>query len=73
MRLRTIWTIPAMDFSERCRRSTDWAAQMTVMLLPKRVRYWTTMMALAKATRESHNVPATPLDEVLANMEGAPR
>lgn len=37
--------------------------------LPQRVKYWVAMGEIAKATRTSKDVPATPLDEVLKNLE----
>jgi hypothetical protein len=37
--------------------------------LPKRLRYFVTLQAIAKATVNSPNIPATPLDEVLRNLE----
>lgn len=68
MRLTTIWTIQAMDLSERLRRTRDWAAMTAAARMPKRVRYWGTMLEIGKAVSTSPDVPATPLDEVLKNM-----
>lgn len=69
MRLRTIWTIPAMSLGERLRRTQDWAAMEVGARLPLRVRYWVTLQEVARATRASENVPATPLDEVLMKLD----
>lgn len=69
MRFWTIWTIPAMGVGERLRRTRDWAAMTIAGALPLRIRYWVTMLELGKATIKSPNVPATPLDEVLRNLE----
>lgn len=70
MRLSTIWSLPAMTTLERLRRTRDWFAMSLAAKLPRRVRYWVTMMEIAKATRTSSNIPATPLDEVLKNLDG---
>lgn len=72
MRFWTIWTIPAMSIKERLKRTRDWAAMEFGARLPKRIRYWVTMKEIAHATRNSKNIPATPLDEVLRNLD-APR
>lgn len=68
MRFRTIWTMPAMTLRERLRRTRDWAAMEVGARLPLRVRYWTAMQEIAHATRDSKNIPATPLDEVLRDL-----
>lgn len=69
MRLRTIWTIHNMPILERLRRTNEWLALSTARRLPGRVRYWATMTEIAKATRTSPHIPATPLDEVLKNLD----
>lgn len=69
MKLKTIWTLPASTLLERIRRTRDWIAQEFGAHLPVRVRYWVTMQAIAKATMTSHNVPATPLDEILRKID----
>ena len=69
MRFRTIWTAPAMTFRERLRRTRDWAAQEIGARLPVRIRYWVTMQEIGKATRTSRNIPATPLEDILRNLD----
>jgi hypothetical protein len=72
MRFWTIWTMPvkAMGMKERMLRTREWAAMEAARkLLPKRVRYWCAMQELARATTESPNIPATPLDYVLKNLD----
>lgn len=69
MRFKTIWSIPAMSLSERFSRTRDWAAQKVAAGLPVRVRYWVTLQEVGKATMTSPNVPATPLDEVIRNLD----
>lgn len=68
MRFRTIWSIPAMSFTERLRRTRDWAAMVIGAKLPLRIRYWVTMQELGHATAKSSNVPATPVHEVLKGL-----
>jgi hypothetical protein len=68
MRLTTILTLPGATLSEKGRRIRDWVAQKVAGILPRRVRYWSTIGDLAKATTASANVPATPLDEVMRNL-----
>jgi hypothetical protein len=69
MRFTTIWTLPGLPLGERILRTRDWAAQKTGSYLPKRVCYWVTLHEIAKATRDSDNVPATPLEEILKNLD----
>lgn len=68
MKFWTIWTLPAMTFAERLRRTRDWLAMEVGARLPLRVRYWVTMTEIGRATMTSPNIPATPLDEVLKNL-----
>ncbi len=37
--------------------------------IPQRVKYWAVIQELGKASRDSPNVPATTLDEILQNLE----
>lgn len=69
MRLKTIWTMPAMSFVERLRRTREWSAMKSVRFVPLRVRYWVTMCEIAKATNSSPNIPATSLDDILRNLD----
>lgn len=73
MKLRTIWTIPAMSLRERLRRTSDWTAQEVAARLPKRIRYWATLQLIGRATMTSPDVPATPLSDILRKLEGGPR
>lgn len=68
MRLRTIWTMPGMSLRERLERNTEWWSITIAALIPARLRYYVTLMEIGHATRNSENVPATPLDEILRNM-----
>lgn len=68
MRLSTIWSIPSMSTMERLRRTREWANMALAAKLPRRLRYWVTILEIAKATKESPNIPATPLDEILENL-----
>lgn len=69
MRLKLIWTIPSMSTMERLRRTREWATMELARRLPRRLRYWVTMMEIAKATRTSSDIPATPLDDILMNLQ----
>lgn len=68
MKFWTIWTMPAMSLAERLRRTRDWLAMEIGARLPLRIRYWVTMMEIGRATTTSPNIPATPLDEILKNL-----
>lgn len=68
MRFSTIWTLRGMGFMERCRRTRDCAAFGVARHLPLRVKYWTAIHMIGKATMDSPNVPATPLDEILQKL-----
>lgn len=50
MKLRTIWTMPAMSLRERLRRTADAADLAIAARLPKRVRYWAFVLAALDAT-----------------------
>lgn len=69
MFLRTIWSTPGLPLLERLRRTRDWAALQAAVALPLRVRYWVTLTEIGKVTATSKNVPATPLDEILSNLD----
>lgn len=69
MRFWTIWSTPAMTLKERILRTREWGAQEIAYRLPLRIRYWVTMQEIGRATSKSHDVPATPLDEILQNLE----
>lgn len=69
MRLSTIWSIPCMSTMERLRRTREWANMALAPRLPRRLRYWVTMLEIAKATRESPNIPGTPLQDILKNLD----
>ena len=58
-----------MTVREKLARTRDWVAQWAVRLVPYRVRYWTFIEMTAKATLDSPNIPATPLDELMGNIE----
>ena len=70
MRFFTIWSIPSMPIRERLNRTLDWLFITLSMWLPKKLRYWVTMLEIGKATADSPNVPATTLDTILRNLGG---
>lgn len=69
MRFMTIWTIGAMTFAERLRRTRDWATREVAARLPLRLRYHVTLQEVGRATMDSPNVPATPLSEILDKLD----
>lgn len=69
MRFRTIWTLKGLPMRERLIRTREWAAMEFGSRLPLRVRYWVTMQELAKATRDSSDIPGTSLNEILDHLE----
>lgn len=68
MRFWTIWTLRAMSFPERLKRTRDWAAMTVAARLPLRIRFWVTILEIGHATTKSPNVPATTCDEILKNL-----
>lgn len=76
MRLRTIWTIPAMPFRERLRRTADWCDFTIAYHLPKRVKYWAVVHVGAHVTTQVEPnliVPDVKFMDVLKLAEGHPR
>ena len=45
VRFTTIWTLPAMTFRERMRRTGEWAAMKIAWALPRRALYWAAVRA----------------------------
>lgn len=66
MKLRTIWTIPAMDLGERLRRTGDWAAFEMAAALPRRVRYWAFVQVGGATLKPDEIVPDALFVDVLA-------
>lgn len=60
-----------MAFRERLHRTRETLNLMAVKFVPRRLRYWVTLCEIGKATMTSKNVPGTPLDEILKNLEAA--
>lgn len=75
MRLKHIWTVRYMPMAERIGRTIDWSALATATHLPKRIRYWTTVTEIAKATKDSQaaTVANISVDYVLNHLEGGPK
>lgn len=64
MKLRTIWTTPAMTFRERLHRTSEWAAIKIAWALPKRVLYWAAMRA-AFLVEPNNNPGGVTLDMMM--------
>lgn len=73
MKLSTIWSLPAMSYSDRVRLSKEALYLSIAHRLPSKLRYWVTIAELGKATRDSANIPATPLSDILEKLEGGPK
>lgn len=69
MKISTIWTLRGCPLKERLLRTRDSLAMSIAAHLPLRIRYWCTMIELGHATKNSPNVPATSLDEILKNLQ----
>lgn len=74
MRLKTIWTLPDMSMLERFARSVDRAALIAAARLPKRIRFWATMLSIGQATDTgpyvNGGIPSMTIDEVLKRIKG---
>jgi hypothetical protein len=73
MKLKTIWTIPAMSISERAARTIDLAAMTAAAHLPSRVRYWTFIQVGTKAMPDDAIIPSVLFMDLLKNAEGGPK
>lgn len=71
MRLRTIWTIPAMSTRERLDRTADWAAQQVAWHLPPRIAYWS-FIRLGVRAIGNEVVPEVTYVDVLKRVPGGP-
>lgn len=69
MRLNTIWSMPLMDFRTRMGYTREELARIVARKLPKRIRYWVAMQSLVYATKNSKNVPATSLEDIINNLD----
>ena len=68
MTLKTIWTIPAMDFSERVRRNADLRAMKIAVHLPARVAYWSFIHQGVRNIKDNEVVPEVTYTEVLGRL-----
>lgn len=73
MRLKTIWTIPAMTLRERIRRTSDLLNMKIAGRLPKRVKYWAYIQAGSSAMSSDAVVTDQNFMELLKTMPGEPR
>ena len=73
MKLRTIWTIPAMSVKERFRRTIEWAALTAAGMLPKKVRYWAFIIVGNQAMPEDEPVNEARFLDLLSRAKGGPR
>jgi hypothetical protein len=72
VKLRTIWTMPAMTLRERLRRSADAVDMAIAWRLPKRVRYWAFVYTALDAAKPE--MPSGMLfDDVHKRVRPTPR
>lgn len=57
-----------MPMMERLRRTREWSAMEIARHLPLRIRYWVTIQEVGRSVMTSPNVPETPLEEILKNL-----
>jgi hypothetical protein len=69
MRFKTIWTLKGMPLREKLSRTREWLNMTVAAHLPQRLKYWVTIQEIGKASKDSPNIPATPLDQILRNLE----
>lgn len=70
MKLSTIWSLPGLPLSERLKRTRDSLALSAAAALPKRVRFWATVLNINHATIKINSVVgATTVDQIMKNMD----
>jgi hypothetical protein len=72
MQLKSIWTIPGMDFAERIRRTRDVLNLKLATMIPQRVLYWAYIRAGSKAMLPDEIVGEQSFIDLLKRMEGTP-
>lgn len=69
MKIKTIWTMPAMTFMERLRRTRDSLTCNLAYRLPKRLKYWVTIHNINHvAAKTGLVVGSITVDELMNNM-----
>lgn len=72
MRLKTIWTLPAMTLSERVRRTVDWGALKMATKMPIRIRQWALILSINEVAQSSafsrRTVGSITVNELLDNQ-----
>lgn len=71
MKLKTIWTIPAMTVRERMRRTGELAIQSLAHRLPRRLAYWSFIDSGARYIKSDEVVPDVRYTELLDRFEVA--
>lgn len=73
MRLKTIWTLPAMAFAERLRRTRDSLAMSVAARLPMRIRYWSAVQCISKVSQKPEfghrHIMSITVDELMENLD----
>lgn len=73
MKLTTIWTMPAMSFAERVRRTLDALDMKVAARLPKRVKYWAFIQSGSSAMTSDEVVGSQSYMDLLERLDGRPR
>ena len=72
MRLKTIWTLPTMKFSERIRRTIDWSALKIAARMPRRVRQWALILSINEVAQSPEfgrrSYGSITVDEIMDNQ-----
>lgn len=72
MRITTIWTLPAMSFAERVRRTRDVVNMRLAAHLPKRVKYWAFIQSGSSAMQPDEVVGSQNFVDLLERLDGRP-
>lgn len=68
MRLRTIWTIPAMSLTERLHRTSEWFWLTAARHIPERLAYWSFVVHGTRYIADNEVVPEVGYMELFERM-----
>lgn len=69
MNMKSIWSKSDMRLKHKLGYTREELARRIAASLPIRIRWHVTMQMLGAATKDSKNVPATTVDEILVALE----
>ena len=71
MKLSTIWTVPAMRFRERLRRTwSEWALPGIAARLPRQLAFWSYIHQGVRHIRNDEVVTDVTYTEILSRIDG---